>query len=230
MITEDKAWLHYKKNFSKFYDQYNYSSYLQSFVMRASHRLIEKNYNIKNCFDNVLEIGAGTGEHLFYVNHKFKSYTLTDLDVKTLEKAKSRFKNFPNLKYERQAASKLSYKSNSFDRLIATHVLEHISNPHLAVKEWLRVLKPNGTLSILLPTDPGMAWRLCRNFGPRKKVIKRGFDYDYIMAREHVNSCINLIAILKHYFPDYKESWWPFSLPLVDINLFYAFNVKVNKI
>jgi len=229
MITEDKAWLHYRKSFSKVYDESNYSSNFQSFVMGASHKLLEKIYTAEDYFDNVLEVGAGTGEHLFYVKHKFNSYTLTDLDFKTLKKAKVKLKNFSKVNFERQIANKLSYKADSFDRVVATHVLEHIINPHLAIKEWIRVLKHNGTLSILIPTDPGLAWRLGRNFGPRKQAIQKGFAYDYIMAREHVNSCINLIAILKHYFPDHKESWWPFPLPSVDLNLFYAFNVKVSK-
>jgi phosphatidylethanolamine/phosphatidyl-N-methylethanolamine N-methyltransferase len=96
----------------------------------------------------------------------------------------------------------LSYANNSFDSLIATHVLEHMYQPQLVLQEWRRVLKNGGVLSILIPTDPGMAWRLGRHFWPRKNVIAQGITYDYVMSREHVNSCNNLIALLRHYFPD----------------------------
>jgi len=84
-------------------------------------------------------------------------------------------------------------------------------------------------LSILIPTDPGVAWRLGRHFGPRRNAISLGIPYDYVMAREHVNSCNNLIALIRHYFPNRNEAWWPFHVPSIDLNLFYSCNAVVNK-
>lgn len=42
-------------------------------------------------------------------------------------------------------------ESNFFDLVIAQEVLEHVSSPHLAVREIHRVLKPNGIAYIQLP-------------------------------------------------------------------------------
>lgn len=231
MQTEDKAWIEYREKFSEVYDESNYSSPLQSSVMRASHKLVERAFDDQTHFGRVLEVGAGTGEHLPFVRHSFDEYTLTDLDPKTLEVAKRKLADIPNGKvtFEVQTGSELAYPDNTFDRLVATHVLEHIYQPHLALKEWRRVLKHGGTLSILIPTDPGMAWRLGRHFGPRKNAITQGIAYDYVMAREHVNSCNNLIAILRHYFPGSKEAWWPFPISSIDLNLFFAFHAKLDK-
>ncbi len=231
MQHEDKAWLDYRERFSDVYDDSNYSSPLQSFVMRASHKLVEKEYGKQAHFDRVLEIGAGTGEHLPFVRHAFNEYILTDLDPKTLEVAKHKLAGMHNgqVKFEAQAGTSLNYSDDTFDRLIATHVLEHINEPHLALKEWLRVLRHGGVLSILIPTDPGLAWRLGRRLGPRKNAIAQGIAYDYVMAREHVNSCNNLIAILRHYFPDAKEAWWPLPVSSIDLNLFFAFHAAVVK-
>ncbi|MGJ7515568.1 class I SAM-dependent methyltransferase [Pseudomonas baetica] len=231
MHKEDKAWIDFREKFSELYDDSNYSSPLQSLVMRASHKLTEKAYNDESNFSKVLEIGAGTGEHVNFVQHNFEEYTLTDLDHKTLDIAKSKLeKNHRGkFKFEIQEGSQLKYEDNTFDRLIATHVLEHIYQPHLVLKEWVRVVKDGGVLSILIPTDPGLAWRLGRHFGPRRYAISQGIAYDYIMAREHVNSCHNLIAILRHYFPDAKESWWPLPIPSIDLNLFFSFHAIVNK-
>jgi SAM-dependent methyltransferase len=39
----------------------------------------------------------------------------------------------------------------SYDFLLSSHSLEHFANPLKAVKEWLRVLKPGGTLLLVLP-------------------------------------------------------------------------------
>ncbi|WP_122671262.1 class I SAM-dependent methyltransferase [Pseudomonas viridiflava] len=231
MEHEDKAWTDYREKFSELYDDSNYASPLQSFVMRASHKLVEKEYDQGKHFKKVLEIGAGTGEHVKFVRHEYDEYTLSDMDEKTLEVAKGKLLTMQrgNLKFERQEGSELNYADDTFDRLIATHVLEHIYQPHLALKEWSRVIKDGGVLSILIPTDPGLAWRLGRHLGPRKNAIAQGIAYDYVMAREHVNACNNLIAILRHYFPDAKEAWWPFPVPSIDLNLFFSFHAIVRK-
>ncbi len=231
MNKEDQAWLDHRARFADIYDDANYSSPLQSYVMRASHKLAEKKYSVNDRFSRVLEIGAGTGEHLEFVRHEFDEYVLTDLDSKTLDIAQKKLgDSYGNkLKFETQSGEGLSYADNSFDRLIASHVLEHIYQPHLAIKEWQRVVKDKGVLSILIPTDPGLAWRLGRHLGPRRNAIAQGMPYDYLMAREHVNSCNNLIALLRHYFPDRKEAWWPFPVPAIDLNLFFVFHAVINK-
>ena len=231
MQGEDKAWIEYRERFSEVYDGSNYTSPLQSWVMRASHKLAEKAYTGQAHFGRVLEIGAGTGEHLPYVRHTFDEYTLSDLDPQTLEVAKKKLAGIHDgrVRFEAQTGSSLTYADNTFDRIVASHVLEHINQPHLALKEWYRVLKHGGVLSILIPTDPGLAWRLGRHLGPRKNAIAQGIAYDYVMAREHVNSCNNLIAILRHYFPEAKEAWWPLPVPSIDLNLFFVFHATVSK-
>lgn len=232
MKNEDKAWLEYRARFADVYDKSNYASPLQSAVMRAGHRLTEKSFKERDHFGKVLEIGAGTGEHIGFVRRGFDQYVLTDLDTKTLEVAKGKLNDkFGNkLQYETQTAEGLSYSDNSFNRIIATHVLEHIYQPHLALKEWRRVVKNGGVLSILIPTDPGVAWRLGRHLGPRKNAIAQGIAYDYVMAREHVNSCNNLIAMLRHYFPERTEAWWPFPITSIDLNLFFVCHAVVKKV
>lgn len=228
MKNEDKAWTQYREIFSDIYDNSNYASPLQAYVMRASHKLTERGLNEDVFFEKVIEIGAGTGEHFHHVKHKFSSYTLTDIDPKTLSIASQKITAPQNssLFFEAQNGSSFDYEDNTFDRLIATHVLEHIYHPHLALKEWSRIVKNDGVLSILIPTDPGLAWRLGRHLGPRRKAIKQGIAYDYVMAREHVNSCNNLIALLRHYFPQRTERWWPMMIPSIDMNLFFLFEAK----
>ena len=171
MNSEDQAWLDYRAKFADVYDEANYSRPLQSAVMRSSHRLTERRFLKINHFAKVLEIGAGTGEHLAFVRHGFDQYVLTDLDTRALEVAKNKLKDQygSKLLFEKQSGAGLDYPDNSFDRLIATHVLEHIVQPHLVLKEWRRVVKVGGVLSILIPTDPGLGWRLGRHLGAEKK-------------------------------------------------------------
>ncbi|MXV17501.1 methyltransferase domain-containing protein [Pedobacter sp. HMF7056] len=41
--------------------------------------------------------------------------------------------------------------SASYDFILSSHSLEHIANPLKALKEWLRVLKPGGSITMILP-------------------------------------------------------------------------------
>jgi len=231
MKDEDKAWLEYRTRFSELYDNSNYPSPLQSSIIPASYRLVEKPFDALNHPSLVLEIGADLDEHLSFVKHTFDKYILSDHDSKTLDVANNKIngKFESKVAFEIQTGNNLTYLKNTFDRLVAVHILEHIYQPHLVVKKWLRVLTTGGVQSFLIPTDPGLAWRLGWHLGPRKMAIKQGIAYGYVMVREHVNLCTNLIAILRHYFPDRKEGWWPFPMASTDLNLFFAFNTTVNK-
>jgi len=233
---EDPAWIDYRNRFAETYDDLNYNGCLKTWAMNAGHKLTEKKFTQKDFFEKVLEVGAGTGHHLSFIQHQFDQYFLTDLDSKALDLAKNKLAN--SKKYEKfkhkiifdiQSGAQLTYPDNSFDRVIATHILEHILEPHLVLKEWARVLKHQGILSILIPTDPGIAWRLGRHLGPRQKSINHGIAYDYAMAREHVNSCHNLIAILNHYFPTAQKSFWPLPIKSIDLNLFFVCHVQIEK-
>lgn len=230
MQTEDPAWTAYREKFAGVYDDSNYRSPLQAMAMRASHRLAERAFGPGASFGQVLEIGAGTGEHFAYVRHAFSRYLLTDRDAATIEVAKRKLACLDDarLEFAVQAAERLDYPDGAFDRVIATHVLEHVPEPHRVLKEWARVVKPGGVLSVLIPTDPGLAWRLGRRLGPRRNAIARGIAYDYVMAREHVNACNNLIAILRHCFPQAREAWWPLPVASIDVNLFFVFHATIS--
>jgi phosphatidylethanolamine/phosphatidyl-N-methylethanolamine N-methyltransferase len=231
-MKEDKSWLDYRNHFSDMYDTYNYESKLQSKVMNASHNFLERKFTHEDCFDTVLEVGSGTGKHIPFVRHRYNQYFLTDIDKKALDVAKTNINDSisEKLVFKQVSAEDLDFPDNCFDRVIAAHVLEHLYKPHLILKEWARVIKKNGILSVLIPTDPGIAWRFGRHLGPRKKALANGIAYDYVMAREQVNSCTNLIALLKHYFPNFDESWWPLSIPSIDLNLFYSFHARVSNV
>jgi SAM-dependent methyltransferase len=50
-----------------------------------------------------------------------------------------------------EATSMECIPSASYDFVLSSHVLEHTANPILALSEWIRLLKDQGTLVLLLP-------------------------------------------------------------------------------
>lgn len=227
-MKPDPSYDDYMQRWASAYESANYETGLAARMLSKSHVLCEKAFGPGHHFSRVLEVGAGTGMHIRSVRHSFDEYVMTDLNPPMLAQAQgAKDVTKGNVIAQREDATKLSFADASFDRVIAAHVLEHLPNPHFVLREWVRVLKPGGVLSVVLPCDPGIAWRAGRCFGPRRKFEAIGINYDYWMAREHINSITNLRAFIRYYFPDIRERWYPFGLPLSDINLFYVAHVTV---
>ena len=127
----------------------------------------------------------------------------------------------------------IPYSDESFDRIIMSHVLEHINNPHNFLLDLIKKLKKGGVLSISLPTDPGFFWRASRQLikilSLHKDQNLSNLEYDYINSIEHINSIFNLRNIIKYHFSgNYSETFLPFRIRLPDLNLFYNVHIKKN--
>jgi phosphatidylethanolamine/phosphatidyl-N-methylethanolamine N-methyltransferase len=228
-VKDEPSYQKYIARWSELYQKSNYESGLAAWFLRKSHEWCEDYFTQNDFFEKVLEVGAGTGEHIKHIRHRFNEYWLTDVNLQMLNQSMKMA--VPNLNgrilLQKEDATKLSFVDGSFDRVIAAHILEHIIEPHKALREWARVIKPGGILSLVLPCDPGFAWRFGRLLGPRNKFRKAGIDYDYWMAREHINSIHNLVNLIRYYFPVIRDQWLPCKVPSTDINLFYIVHASI---
>lgn len=219
-------WSDYEETWLQNYDEANYGKGLSARVLRSTHDLIEQGAGLKSAYPTVLEIGTGTMAHFPAVKHDFERYIASDGDPKVIDWLKRR-------EWDRRVeimhieGGELPFDDSTVDRLIATHVLEHVPDPAAVLTEWTRVLRPGGVLSLILPADPGLLWRFGRMLGPRRNAQASGLPYDYYMAIEHKNAIHNLQHIVRFHFPDRHEKWWPLKLPFPDANLIYAANCFV---
>lgn len=221
----------YELSYIQNYDANNTKHTLAGSFLQKSHQLLEKTLPKMGTNNRVLEVGAGSGHHLPYVKQDFQRYVMTDGSDAMLEIASEKFSgqlSAGTLKIEKQDATALTYPDVSFDRLIATHVLEHLPNPVNVLREWNRVVRPGGIISIVLPCDPGMLWRLGRYLGPRRNARKLGIAYDYLQAAEHINSIFNLVVFIRHHFEAESEFWYPTRIPTPDLNLFFICHIRTS--
>lgn len=228
-MREDPSQEEFFQRWSAIYQPANYGSGMAGYFLGKSHDWCEAPFGPGTSFPRVLEVGAGTGEHLHHVQHGFDEYWVTDANEVMLDRTPPYRLRSNQLRVvkARENAARLSFEDSGFDRVVAAHILEHLERPHEVLREWTRVLKAGGVLSIVLPCDPGVLWRLGRYASARKKFIDAGIDYDYWLAREHINPITNLVSLLRHYFPQLEESWLPFRVPLVDVNFFYIAHIRV---
>ena len=55
------------------------------------------------------------------------------------------------VQYVREATDLHGIADETYDFLCSSHTLEHIANPLRAMEEWLRVMRPGGTMALVLP-------------------------------------------------------------------------------
>ncbi len=218
----------YLRQWAGLYEGENYDKGLTGYFLKKSHEWSEAEFGPEVHFSRVLEVGAGTGMHLRYVRHAFDEYVVTDLNPPLMQHMKlPALPHAGKITVRAENATRLTFEDSAFDRVIAAHVLEHLYKPHEVLREWVRVLKPGGVLTLVLPCDPGALWRLGRYAVARGKFVKAGLLYDYWMAREHVNPVNNLVSFVRHYFAQPRERWLPLRIPSMDLNLFYIAHVRV---
>ena len=218
----------YKKDvFKKLDAKYNTHLYtgLLGYAMRYSHRQLEK-FNGKKKYSKVLEIGAGSAPHIDYLKHEYEEYFVAETSSHALEL----YKGMKNIKAHSYDGIKLPFSNNFFDRIIISQCLEHVNEPEKFLFEMMSKLRVGGILSISLPTDPGLLWRLGRLF-IKYFIVNRTYniskeEYEYINATEHINSIFTLINLIRHNFKNQIEEYClPFRIKLLDVNLFYIVHI-----
>jgi 2-polyprenyl-3-methyl-5-hydroxy-6-metoxy-1,4-benzoquinol methylase len=142
------------ENLGRYYESSDYISHTDS-----KRSLFEKAYHfvkgiaLKNKLNlinkcsftkgNLLDIGAGTGDFLLTA----KQNGWSTIGVEPSEKAKG----IAIGKGIQFTDSTEELESNSFDVITMWHVLEHVPNLEIQIRELKRLVKPNGTIIIAVP-------------------------------------------------------------------------------
>jgi ubiquinone/menaquinone biosynthesis C-methylase UbiE len=91
---------------------------------------------------SILEVGSGTGELWRHLSHD--RLTLTDFSAAMC----ARLRAVPGARVLRCDATALPVRDGSFDTVIANHMLYHLDDPSVALREFARVLRPGGRVAI----------------------------------------------------------------------------------
>tara|TARA_B110000014_G_C20106396_1_gene581882 strand:- start:182 stop:847 length:666 start_codon:yes stop_codon:yes gene_type:complete len=86
-----------------------------------------------------------------------------------------------------------------FDFLYSSHLLEHLDNPEIAIKNWWRVVKKNGYMILYLPD---------RDLYEKKKTLPSRFSLDhkhfFNIEEDEAPNTIGVMSLLKKSIDNYK--------------------------
>ena len=218
------------KFYENTYKEMFYSNGASTWATRRIHKALElrtKQFNSKK----ILEIGGGEGFHVEYVDQNYNEYWLTDLDPRPLDGLAADLFRQGKLFIKKEDAAKLSFKTDTFDRVIFMCVLHHLNDLPNSLSEARRVVKNGGHVSIYLPCDPGIVYRFIRKIFTAKQAKRLNADYELLNALEHRNHFLGIYLVLKNVFNKdiMKIQKWPIPIPSWNLNLYYILHVKIVK-
>lgn len=191
-----------------------------SILEKFNHNFVVKNSS--KTFATTLEIGAGLGEHLEYEKlskQQKEGYVALELRENMARVIQERY---PDIKtHIGDCQEILPFVNGFFDRVIAIHVLEHLPNLPVAIKEMHRVCnKKTGQVLVVIPCEGGFAYSLGRKISAQR-IFERRYkqSYDWLIAREHINKPQEIFQELEPYFKAVKRAFFPFYLPFIFCNL-----------
>ena len=142
-------------------------------------------------FDRILDVGSGAGQiirHLLNTSNSGAHIVGFDLSVEMLRRARERLKS-ARPSFVGADMTALPFRDESFDCLTCGFVLEYLPDPAPGLAEFARVVKPGGTV-LLLVTETSLSgiltshtWK-CRTFS-RAELRHACSDVGLEWHREH---------------------------------------------
>lgn len=186
--------------YSSNYKKYQSRNFVKKYLLKKFiYNILKIIFALKQ-INNILDAGCGEGfimQKIIEINPKINIVGL-DISLESLEMGK---KINPNLKFIYGDITKMPYKDNAFDLILALEVLEHLPNPRVAFLELKRVTRKYCLISV--PWEPFFSWG---NLLSGKNIIRGGRDPEHInlWRRAEIINLINQffkIKLVKISFP-----------------------------
>jgi len=133
---------------------------------------------------SILDIGCATGALLASLRDKGWRVTGVEISPSAVYAKKEHKLDVRNVPLEEN-----NFPDNSFDVILASHLIEHLNEPKTFLEETYRILKDNGSIFITTPDISGFQSRL---FGSRWRSAI--FDHLYLFSRRTLSKMLKSVG------------------------------------
>ena len=197
-------------------------------IMNVIHKRLDKPFlSLSNL--EIVEVGAGHSQHLQRTQLRYVRYV--EVDIREMNHSHIRQWDPRIVRVLADAQSLEPFHEGEFNLLIATCLLAHLADPELALRNFRRVIRHSGYLSLYVPCEPGIFLRLVRRFTTKRRIEKFGYNHKWLHWREHRNHYPLLESLIEQVFAGdtIKISKFPFPMFPWDFNLYTHFIIRVEK-
>ena len=130
--------------------------------------------------ERLLDLGCGFGRHAYEAARQGAHVVACDLASAELAEVRATFAAMSDAGEQYHGtcqaaqgdATRLPFPDQSFDRVIASEVLEHVDSDDQALAELTRILRPGGVLAVTVPTwfPEKVCWALSDEYHAPKAV------------------------------------------------------------
>jgi SAM-dependent methyltransferase len=164
----------------------------------------------------VLDLGCGAGRHTFEALRRSAHTISLDLDdvvlkntsgMTTAMRQEGEYAPQVGAACVRADALRLPFANRSFDAVIASEILEHITRDERALSEIARVLKPGGRVAVTVPRfwPERMCWSLSRAYRSAAGGHVRIYRRSELVAKFHR---AGLIPADRHHAHAFHSPYW----------------------
>ena len=118
----------------------------------------------RDSFDDVLDVGCGTGPVIELLSKKYPEKHFVGLDITPAMIEVAQSKKLPNTEFIVGDAENLPFGDGSFDAVLCANSFHHYPNPGAFLREAHRVLRPGGKLILRDYTSNDIAVWLMNTF------------------------------------------------------------------
>lgn len=198
---------------------FTYNSKIALLIHDPGHRAIEK--LSRSQASVTVDIGCGYAYHRHFIPTS-NYYIGLDSDFSSLSEGQNKLpKDRTFLIFG--CAERLPFRPAAVEKIVAIYTLEHFFYLDAALREVKRVLKKNGEFLVSIPTEGGLSWSLGRRILISIRFRDLDFDYFKAIKIEHCNNAKAVLAGVKKYFHIDKIRYFPFRVPVINMNLLISF-------
>jgi SAM-dependent methyltransferase len=169
--------------------------------------------------DTLLDLGCGFGRHAFEAFRMGARVVACDMAVPELRQVRALFEAMveageaPPVGFATTVsgdATRLPFDDGSFDRIIASEVMEHIPDDRAAMVELTRVLKPGGVIAVTIPTwlPEKICWALSDEYYAPKSVGGHVRIYHESAMRRLMRDAGLQPGMAHHAHALHSPYWW----------------------